>query len=203
MRRQIFGARAQLIALLGLSITGAMLTAVIGVLSVIQSLVSRTRILTLPLDARLPDLVAEGSATIIGGEYVAARVAVKELSTPTATMLVLGDVLYFATIVVVGGAMALYAWRLLQRKPTMSEAIRLFMTLGIAVLVGSVASQLLTGMATLRALDEIASPDLQAPPATLDLLANVPMAWLGIVLLVVAGVLAHSRRLARELEGLV
>lgn len=203
MRRRFFGARAQLIALLGLSITGALLATVIGVLSVAQSLVSRTRILTVPLDSRLPELGAAGSATVVGGAYASARVAVNDLGTAASSMLVLGDAIYFVTIVVVGGALALYAWRMLQRRPPMGEAIRLFTILGITVLAGSAASQLLTGLGTLRALEEIASAELQAPPAPLELLTNVPMAWLGIVLFVVSGVLAHSRRLARELEGLV
>ena len=203
MRRRLFSAKAQLVALLGLSITGALLTTVIGGLSVAQSLASQTRILTVPLDSRLPALDANGSATIVGGAYASARVAVNDLGTAASTMLVLGDVLYFATIVVVGVALALYAWRMVQKKPPIGEAIRLFTTMGITVLAGSAASQLLTGLGTLRALDEIASAGLQAPPAPLELLTNVPVAWLGIVLLIVAGVLAHSRRLARELEGLV
>lgn len=213
-----------------LAVAYAAITLVGMVVAVITTLVSDTVSVALPVAQFWPEpfpwvtIDETPGASVVGGGFVTADVAVSGLGPDARIWLAAGDALQGATFALIAIVIALLCHRLLEGSPFRPALARSVMATAVTITAGglawqlcfgiggSIASQQVLGLTSWSASlpsDEIADYLFRIfnrtglPEATLAVSVEFWPLFLGLALAAVAIAFRHSERLQRDTEGLI
>ena len=154
----------------------------------------------------LPPEAASGSAKI-EGTMSSTSVTVTNLTDSTSAWFLAGNLLTLAIGVIVTGSVAYLAWRLLEMKPFASSLTVAVKTAGLALVVGSIVTQTVLGIAESELVYELNPNRDEIGMDNTFWGVSVPGDFesfgFGILLLLVAFAFQYGERLQRDTEGLV
>jgi hypothetical protein len=180
---------------------GTLATLGTGIAGVVSLLVSKSAMLTLVVDKKLPIDALGGGHTLAHGRYNDANVQVN-LHPDAVGFLTTADISSTLVQASLFGIVALLAWRLLRGRPFRRSLANAISFAGSVVIVGELvaveASGIASGLAA-NALDHAAGVQFWPLEFTLDF-SNV---GIGFLLLVIGLAFEYGARLQKETEGLV
>lgn len=174
-----------------------------GTGSIIATLVSGSRDLSLTVDGSLPPGADTGSAALIDGRYETARVAVAGLSPFTSGLLTAGLIVGVLTQVIVAASFVYLAFRLLRRRPFLRSLTWSFVVAGAALLLGSMIEQACTGFGSWLVASELGSTPGTEDFWTMAVSFDLAPLGFGFALMLVGSAFEYAQKLARDSEGLV
>ena len=174
-----------------------------GVVTIVSTIASGSRELTLPVTGSLPAEASDGTATLIDGGYESAWVSVSGLTPLTSGLLVSGMIIGVVAQVLVAASFVYLAFRLLRRRPFLKSLTWAFICAGAALLLGSLISQGLAGFGSWLVAAELGSSSGAGDFWPMALSIDLGPIGFGFALMLVGSAFEYAQKLSRETEGLV
>lgn len=152
-------------------------------------------------DAAVATAPGDAGAAIVSARYESAWVIARDLSSGARTLLTLGTAAGALTTLLTVGAVMLFFFLLLWRRPFHRALVVATRVAGVSLLIGGILSAGLAGLGRMMATDELnpAAGDVFVAGSAFD-----PVwALVGLGVLALSVVFSYGIRLQRDTEGLV
>ena len=193
---------ASLWVVLVVTVAGAIITLVLGIISIVTDLASRSATLSLIVDRALPSAALGGSHPIARGTYDIAVVHVGHLDSEALGMNATAEIAGTIVQVSLWALIAYLCWRLLHGRALRRSVSTVVGIAGVVLIIGGLVqattSVIASGVAA-RQLNTVAGHQFWP----LDGRFDFSLTGTGFVLLIVALVFEYGARLQKDTEGLV
>lgn len=141
-----WGERTLLIAVLTLAFLGGIGAVLATGIGIAGEFIRDSFLVTALTDTAVVPEQAGGTAVLQGGDYASAQLLVGGLSLGAVTLIVLGQVIGMLTVAIGCAAVARFCTAVLTGRAVQGSVARAVTVLGLAILVGGVLGQLVTGL---------------------------------------------------------